>query len=417
MEERRVDVAVIGGGPAGMAAALRASERGADVALVERDTGLGGILNQCVHDGFGVLRFKRAMSGAEYAQLFADRVYDSRVDVMTETSALGLTSGREIYLTGKNSGCVRMRAGAVVLAMGCRERARPQVGIVGSRPAGVLTAGAVQKYINIQGYLPGRRAVILGSGDIGLIMARRMTLEGMEVAGVYEIMPSPGGLRRNIVQCLDDYGIPLSLSATVTRVHGKRRVEGVTVASVDEARRPIPGTEKFIPCDLLVLSVGLIPENELSRNAGVEMDPVTGGPVLDNRLMTSMPGVFAAGNVSAVFDLVDYVSETGEIAADGACEFIDGRGDSREYIPTVAGDNVSFVLPRRVRLDAPEGRLYLRVNRTVRGALLEISAEGRVISERRYSIVTPPEMVTAALPRGIDASAGASGITVRVLEM
>ncbi|MDR1650971.1 MAG: NAD(P)/FAD-dependent oxidoreductase, partial [Synergistaceae bacterium] len=268
MKERTADIAVIGAGPAGMAAALRACALGAETVLIERDAALGGILNQCVHDGFGLLRFNKQMSGTQYAQVFADMVHEKPIDVMAGTMVLKLGAGENggdmqgrplLNATGEKTGGTLIRAGAVILAMGCRERTRQQAGILGSRPAGVLTAGAVQKYINIEGYLPGRRAVILGSGDIGLIMARRMTLEGIDVAGVYEIMPSLGGLRRNAVQCLDDYGIPLRLSSTVTRVHGRRMVEGVTVADVDGAKRPIPGTEVYVPCDLLVLSVGLIP--------------------------------------------------------------------------------------------------------------------------------------------------------------
>ena len=319
-------------------------------------------------------------------------------------------------MTGEKTGGTLLRAGAVILAMGCRERPRPQVGILGSRPAGVLTAGTVQKYINIQGYIPGRRAVILGSEDIGLIMARRMTLEGIDVAGVYEIMPSPGGLRRNIAQCLDDYGIPLRVSSTVTRVHGKKRVEGVDVADVDGARRPIPGSEVFVPCDLLVLSVGLIPENELSKNAEIEMNPATGGPVLDSLMMTSLPGFFAAGNVAAVFDLADYVSDTGEMAAEGACRFL--CDPSRpEYIPVTAGDNVSSVLPGRIRRDLPSAVLYLRAKRTIKGAVLEILSDGKPISVKRLPIVTPPEMVTETLPP--ESGSGlpdAGGLTVRILE-
>ncbi|MDR1965451.1 MAG: NAD(P)/FAD-dependent oxidoreductase [Synergistaceae bacterium] len=424
MREIAADVAVIGGGPAGMAAALKASDLGATVALVERDPDLGGILNQCVHDGFGLIRFGRQMSGAEYAQVFADRVYDSPINVMTGTTVLKLQRGArgfELHLTGEKTGAALMTSGAVILAMGCRERTRPQVRIMGTRPAGVLTAGAVQKYINIEGYLPGRRAVILGSGDIGLIMARRMTLEGMEVAGVYEIMPSPGGLRRNIAQCLDDYGIPLHLSTTVRQVHGNRRVEGVTVARVEEsggARRAIPGSEKYVACDLLVLSVGLIPENELSRNAGVEMNPITGGPELDNMMMTSIPGVFAAGNVSAVFDLVDYVSDTGERAAEGACGYLSGDKGVLDCIPPIAGDGVSFVVPGRIRRKDPASELYLRVKRTIRGARLEVSASfggkpDEIIAARNCPIMTPPEMATVSLPSCVGE---ADRVTVRVVE-
>jgi NADPH-dependent 2,4-dienoyl-CoA reductase/sulfur reductase-like enzyme len=425
MEEKITDIAVIGGGPAGMAAAIRACKLGAKVTLIERDMELGGILNQCVHDGFGMLRFKKQMSGPQYAQAFADMVHESQVDVMTGTTVLKTDSGKggqniqgrkNLYMTGEKTGGILLRAGSVILAMGCRERPRTQAGILGSRPAGVLTAGAVQKYINIQGYLPGRRAVILGSGDIGLIMARRMALEGMDVAGVYEIMPSPGGLRRNVAQCLDDYGIPLRLSCTVTQVHGKKRVEGVTVADVDGKKRLIPGTEAFVPCDLLVLSVGLIPENELSKNAGIEMNPATGGPALDNLMMTSLPGFFAAGNVSAVFDLVDYVSDTGERAAEGACRFL-SDASVPECIPVKAGENVSSVLPSRIRRDVPASILYMRTKRAIRGAILEISADGKPIAGKKRPIVTPPEMETATLPSpAVPEMLDAGELTVRILE-
>lgn len=407
-----------------MAAALRASGLGAKVALIERDPDIGGILNQCIHDGFGLIRFGKQMSGAEYAQIFADRIYGSPISVMTSTTVLKIRKGSgvfELCLTGRETGAALLRAGAVILAMGCRERTRPQVGILGTRPAGVLTAGAVQKYINIHGYLPGRRAVILGSGDIGLIMARRMTLEGMEVVGVYEIMPSPGGLRRNILQCLDDYNIPLHLSTTVSRVHGNKRVEGVTVARVEgsgEARRAMPDSEEYVECDLLVLSVGLIPENELSRDAGVEIDPATGGPALDNVMMTSIPGIFAAGNVSAVFDLVDYVSDTGERAADGACEYLSGSSGVPEYVPAVAGNDVSFVFPSKVMKKSMESELYLRVKRTIRDARLEVSASfkdkpDKIVVTKKYLLVTPPEMATVSLP---PEAAGADRVTVRVVE-
>ncbi len=317
------DIAVIGGGPAGLAAAVKARELGMDrILLVERDYELGGILQQCIHDGFGLLRFKKQLSGCQYAQKFIDLVAEGGIDVLCDTMVLELTDDRRIYAVSAQEGLLEIRAQAVILAMGCRERTRPQVSIMGSRPAGVLTAGSVQRYINMEGYLPGKKAVILGSGDIGLIMARRMTLEGIEVEGVYEVMSSLGGLRRNKVQCLDDYGIPLHLSTTVTKIHGNKRVEAVTVALVGPDGKPVRETERVIPCDLLVLSVGLIPENELSRKAGVQLHPVTRGPVVDDTMMTSVPGVFAAGNVLAVFDLVDYVSRSGEIAVQGAADFI-----------------------------------------------------------------------------------------------
>ena len=296
--------------------------------------------------------------------------------------------------------------GAIILAMGCRERTRNQVFIYGSRTSGILTAGAVQRYINMEGYLPGKKAVILGSGDIGLIMARRMTLEGMEVEGVYEVMPSPGGLTRNIVQCLEDYNIPLHLSTTVVKTHGRERLTGVTVAKVDENRRPIPGTERYIDCDLLVLAVGLIPENELSRGAGIEIDPRTQGPVVDQDFMTSIDGVFAAGNVVAVFDLVDYVSETGEIAARGAARYLkkqrEGSTDAPVYHQVRAGEGVNFVIPQKVAAGEPQQDMafYLRVKQPDQNMVLSCRMGEETVSSKKERFVAPPEMLVARVKSG-----------------
>ncbi|WP_444641375.1 NAD(P)/FAD-dependent oxidoreductase [Caproiciproducens sp. R1] len=390
------DIAVIGGGPAGLAAAVKARELGMDrILLVERDYELGGILQQCIHDGFGLLRFKKQLSGCQYAQKFIDLVAEGGIDVLCDTMVLELTDDRRIYAVSAQEGLLEIRAQAVILAMGCRERTRPQVSIMGSRPAGVLTAGSVQRYINMEGYLPGKKAVILGSGDIGLIMARRMTLEGIEVEGVYEVMSSLGGLRRNKVQCLDDYGIPLHLSTTVTKIHGNKRVEAVTVALVGSDGKPVRETERVIPCDLLVLSVGLIPENELSRKAGVQLHPVTRGPVVDDTMMTSVPGVFAAGNVVAVFDLVDYVSRSGEIAAQGAADFIRRQSAQGNMVDTVAGSNVGFVLPQRVSADCggKEINLYLRVRKPMKDVRADIVCNGKILKSTHYGVANPPEMI------------------------
>lgn len=390
------DIAVIGGGPAGLAAAVKARELGMDrILLVERDYELGGILQQCIHDGFGLLRFKKQLSGCQYAQKFIDLVAEGGIDVLCDTMVLELTDDRRIYAVSAQEGLLEIRARAVILAMGCRERTRPQVSIMGSRPAGVLTAGSVQRYINMEGYLPGKKAVILGSGDIGLIMARRMTLEGIEVEGVYEVMSSLGGLRRNKVQCLDDYGIPLHLSTTVTKIHGNKRVEAVTVALVGSDGKPVRETERVIPCDLLVLSVGLIPENELSRKAGVQLHPVTRGPVVDDTMMTSIPGVFAAGNVVAVFDLVDYVSRSGEIAAQGAADFIRRQSAQGNMVDTIAGSNVGFVLPQRVSADCggKEINLYLRVRKPMKDVRADIVCSGKILKSTHYGVANPPEMI------------------------
>jgi NADPH-dependent 2,4-dienoyl-CoA reductase/sulfur reductase-like enzyme len=403
MKKQYTDVAVIGAGPAGLAAALEAKRLGAGkVLLLERDAELGGILQQCIHDGFGIHRFGRRLSGSQYAQSFIDQVEESDIEVLAETMVLEINAERRIFACNKADGILDIDCGAIILAMGCRERTAAQVLIYGDRPVGVLTAGAVQRYINMEGCLPGRTAVILGSGDIGLIMARRMTLEGIEVKGVYEVMDSPGGLTRNIVQCLDDFGIPLHLSETVVRVRGRDRVESVTTAKVGPDHKPIPGTETEVPCDLLVLAVGLIPENELSVKAGIELDPRTKGPVLDSAFMTSVPGIFAAGNVAAVFDLVDYVSQSGEAAARGAAAFLRGELSARGWDPVEAGENVNFVVPQRTRREDPAGKnaFFLRVKTPATAADLVCSAEGRIRLKRRCRHIAPPEMLSFEIETG-----------------
>ena len=410
MRELSVDVAIIGGGPAGLAAALEVAHRGRSCAILERNTELGGILQQCIHDGFGLLRFGESVSGCTYAQRFIDRLEAARTDgarieVLLDTMALELASNREIWATNPTDGMVHVRAGAVILAMGCRERTAAQVLLHGERPQGVITAGAAQRYINVEGYLPGTHAVILGSGDIGLIMARRMALEGIEVEGVYEIMDHPGGLARNVVQCLEDYGIPLRLSHMVSRVHGKHRLEGVTVAARGADGKPVAGTERYVPCDLLVLAVGLIPENELSKQAGVELDPVTRGPMLDDTFMTNVPGIFASGNVSIVFDLVDYVSESGELAARGACAWLDaGCPDERPYLPVTTAGNVGACVPQRVQVgDGPRDlRFFCRVQHPAERVELRVVAGGVILARKRLVAVAPASMLSleARVPAG-----------------
>lgn len=410
MRELSVDVAVIGGGPAGLAAALEVAHRGRSCAILERNTELGGILQQCIHDGFGLLRFGESVSGCTYAQRFIDRLEAARTDgarieVLLDTMVLELASNREIWATNPTDGMVHVRAGAVILAMGCRERTAAQVLLHGERPQGVITAGAAQRYINVEGYLPGTHAVILGSGDIGLIMARRMALEGIEVEGVYEIMDHPGGLARNVVQCLEDYGIPLRLSHMVSRVHGKHRLEGVTVAARGADGKPVAGTERYVPCDLLLLAVGLIPENELSKQAGVELDPVTRGPMLDDTFMTNVPGIFASGNVSIVFDLVDYVSESGELAARGACAWLDaGCPDERPYLPVTTAGNVGACVPQRVQVgDGPRDlRFFCRVQHPAERVELRVVAGGVILARKRLVAVAPASMLSleARVPAG-----------------
>ena len=345
----QADVAVIGSGPAGLVAAIEAYRSGAkNVLLLEREEELGGILKQCIHNGFGLEQFKKDYTGPEYAERLIEDLGKTGVRCFLNTMVTGVLPDRTITAVNSENGVFQIESKSIVLAMGCRERARGSIGIPGTRPAGVFTAGTAQRLVNIEGFLPGKEVVILGSGDIGLIMARRLTLEGARVKGVYEIMNYPGGLKRNIVQCLNDFNIPLYLSHTVTEIRGRERVEGVVVSKVDEKMQPIGGSEKFIQCDTLLLSVGLIPENELSKGAGVELSRSTNGPVTAETMETSVPGIFSCGNVSTVFDLVDYVAQTGMSAGRNAAGFAAGawkeNGVSVEVIP---GENVRVVFPQR----------------------------------------------------------------------
>ncbi len=388
------DIVVIGGGPAGMAAALKAKECGVDsILILERAETLGGILEQCIHTGFGLHYFGEELSGPEYADRFIQLVNEQKIEYKTDTMALEITDNNVVYAVNKADGLLEIQAKAVILAMGCRERPRGALNIAGSRASGVMSAGTAQKYVNIDGYMPGKKVVILGSGDIGLIMARRMTLEGAEVKCVCELMPYSSGLTRNIVQCLDDFNIPLHLSCTVVDIHGKERVEGVTIAKVDDNRRPVPGTEEFIECDTLLLSVGLIPENELTRAVGITLDPVTSGAVVDEYRETSHKGVFACGNVLHVHDLVDYVTLESQTAGEGAARFVLGKTETPEYISTKGINGVRYVVPQKVNVkNDGDVKLYFRVGQVYKNAKTVVKYNGEEIISKKRPRLAPGEM-------------------------
>lgn len=388
------DLAVVGGGPAGMAAALKAREEGIEkIIILERADTLGGILEQCIHTGFGLHYFGEELSGPEYAGRFIKKVSETDIDVKVDTMVLDISDDNVVTVCNKEDGLLTIKAKAIVLAMGCRERPRGALSIAGCRASGIMTAGTAQKYVNIDGYMPGKTVVILGSGDIGLIMARRMTLEGAKVKAVCELMPYSGGLTRNIVQCLEDFDIPLRLSCTVVSTHGKDRLEGVTVANVDEHLKPIPGTEEYIPCDTLMLSVGLIPENELSKNAGIELDRITNGPSVDEYRETLHKGVFACGNVLQVHDLVDYVTEESQIAGEGAAKFIKGEKKSGDYINTQGTNGVRYIVPQRINKETDKDvKLYFRVGQVFKNVKLVVKCGDEVIMSKNKKKMAPGEM-------------------------
>ena len=416
------DLIVVGGGPAGLAAACAAWEGGLKrILIVERDKELGGILNQCIHNGFGLHYFKEELTGPEYAGRFVKMLSDTGVEVRLDTMVLEVTADRSVHMVGSTTGYRVEQAKSIVLAMGCRERTRGAIAIPGTRPAGVYTAGAAQRYVNMEGWLPGTRVVILGSGDIGLIMARRMTLEGAKVLACVEVMPYSGGLNRNIVQCLNDFDIPLYLSHTVTDIRGKDRVEQVVVSQVDEKRNPIPGTEMVFDCDTLLLSVGLIPENELTRQAGVEMDRRTNGAVVYENMETSIPGVFACGNVCHVHDLVDFVTGESQRAGAAAARYVlrGEDGGAEPVLDVRNGDGVTYTVPQRIRpgqVDKACG-LFFRVNRVCGDSEIVVSSNGAQIAKFKREHLAPGEMEQITLPRVLlDKAAGEITVSIREVE-
>lgn len=413
------DLVIIGAGPAGMAAALAARARGVGRILVlERNGFYGGILNQCIHNGFGLHYFGEELTGPEYAERFSTELASAAVDVHLDTMVLSVSPDRQVEYIGPKTGYQVVSAKAVILATGCRERTRGQISIPGTRPAGVLTAGAAQRYVNLDGYQIGRRIIVLGSGDIGLIMARRLTLEGAEVVAVVELMPYSSGLTRNIRQCLDDFDIPLLLSHTITEIRGKHRVEQVTVAAVDADRKPLPGSETRFDVDTVLLSVGLIPENELAKGAGIELDPVTGGPIVSDRMETSVPGIFACGNAVQVHDLVDYVSAEGRRAGDHAADLLLNEPAAKEdLISLTATGDITYVVPQRIRQSSLSANIdiFLRVKRPLPGGgVITVCADGTPILRFRRKHLNPGEMERLTLPHQVMSQQTAASFSISV---
>lgn len=399
----KYDLVIVGGGPAGLAAAIAAKDNGIDsILIIERDRELGGILNQCIHNGFGLHTFKEELTGPEYASRFIAQVEERGIEYKLNTMVMDISNDKVVTAMNSTDGMFTVEAKAVVLAMGCRERSRGALNIPGYRPAGIFSAGTAQRLVNIEGYMPGRRVVILGSGDIGLIMARRMTLEGAKVLAVAELMPYSGGLKRNIVQCLNDFDIPLYLSHTVVDIQGKERVEGITIAEVGPDRKPIPGTEIHYDCDTLLLSCGLLPENELSKTAGVDLSPITSGPVVNDGLETNIPGVFACGNVLHVHDLVDFVSQEASNAGKNAAKYIkEGEVTSAKQIEILPVDGVRYTVPKYVRPEVMDDTLTVRfrVGQVFKGCAIATYFGDTLISKRKRPVMAPGEMEQVVLKK------------------
>ena len=398
------DIVIIGGGPAGLAAAVAAKKAGiTDIMILERESCLGGILNQCIHNGFGLHTFQEELTGPEYAARYIEMADSENIPYKLNTMVLSVNEDKEVTVINKEEGLTTRKARAIILAMGCRERPRGALNIPGFRPAGIYSAGTAQRLMNIEGFCVGKEVVILGSGDIGLIMARRMTLEGAKVKVVAELMPYSGGLKRNIVQCLDDYGIPLKLSHTVVNIEGKDRVTGVTLAEVDENRRPIPGTEEYYGCDTLLLSVGLIPENELSREAGVRMSQVTSGPVVGDQLETNRPGIFACGNVLHVHDLVDYVSEEAALAGAGAAAYVkaDMEKEAPHAVELAAENGVRYTVPQMIDVKNMKDKVTVRfrVSDVYKGRFISVYYDNVRVSHKKKMILAPGEMEQVILKK------------------